>query len=178
MTLSLKLLLLLLFAFPLTPKLALGQSVQSESLRGLKGIRVVVGNVRTTNLPVNAKPDTPTPEEVKKEAEFWLKNFDINVVNSTDPNVASLHLTLMSEKDSNGANHFDLAVRLAQEVTLVRDPSIKMRAPTWDYSLLGTVSGTNPFEGVICRAVAPFINAFKLANGAKVPLDETAMCMQ
>src|SRR5437588_10422186 len=78
-----------------------------ESLRGLKVITVVVGNVRTVSLPVNSKPDTPTAEEVKTEAEFWLKKLGINVVTSTgNQKIPSLHLTLLAEKDSNGGNHF------------------------------------------------------------------------
>lgn len=175
---NLKLFLIVLFALPLTASVSIAQTSESESLRGLKAFRVVVGNVRTTSLPRNAKPDTPTSEEVKTETELWLKKFGVNTAESEDVNVPILYVTLLSEKDNDGVNHFNLGVHLTQMVTLVRDPSIKIRALTWGYDTGGSASGTRPFDGMICRAVAPFINAYLLANGARVPLDEAAMCMQ
>ena len=153
-----------------------------ESLRGLKAITLVVDRVQTVSLPVNAKPNTPTPEEVKAEAEFWLKKLGINLVSSTEnQKLPSLHLTLLAEKDNNGGNHFNFAVRLVQEVSLLRDPSLKIQAPTWNGTLLGYTSGYKPFEGLVCQAIVPFVTAYNSVNAPeKITYvgDESSVCLQ
>ena len=151
-----------------------------DSLRGIKAITLVVGRVQTVSLPVNSKPDTPTPDEVKTEAEFWLKKLGINVVTPTEnQKLPSLHLTLLAEKDDKGGNHFDFAVRLVQEVTLLRDPSIKVQAPTWNGSLRGFTSGHKPFEGLVCRAIVPFVTAYNSANAPEkmAHTDLSSVCL-
>src|ERR1700730_12220160 len=154
----------------------------TESLRGLKAITLTVDRVKTVSLPVNSKPDTPTAEEVKAEAESWLKKLGINLVSSTEnQKLPSLHLTLLAEKADNGGNHFDFAVRLVQEVSLLRDPSIKVQAPTWTGTLLGYTSGYKPFEGLVCRAIIPFVTAYNSVNAPeKITYlgDESSVCLQ
>ena len=182
---NLRIFLSILFVIAL-PNFAVAQGKVSdpsiESLRGLKAITVVVGNVRTISLPVNSKPDTPTAEEVKTEAEFWLKKLGINVVSSAEnQKLPSLHLVLLAEKDSNGTNHFDFTVHLVQEVSLLRDPLIKIQSPTWSGSLLGSTSGYKPFEGLVCRAIVPFVTAYNSVNAPeKITYvgDESSVCLQ
>ena len=180
-----RMLLLIAFLMALVPHSAAAQGKVSdpsiESLRGLKAITLIVDRVQTVSLPVNAKPDTPTAEEVKTEAEFWLKKLGINLVSSTEnQKLPSLHLTLLAEKADNGGNHFDFAVRLVQEVSLLRDPTVKVQAPTWTGTLLGYTSGYKPFEGLVCQAIVPFVTAYNSVNAPdKVMMvgSESSVCL-
>src|SRR5207245_2933998 len=116
-------------------------------------------------------------DEVRTEAEFWLKKLGINL-GSENQKGPSLHLTFLAEKDSNGGNHFDIAVTLVQDVTLVRDPSLKVRSPTWSGSLLGYTSGYKPFEGLVCRAIVPFVTTYNSVNAPDkmgLPGDESSV---
>ncbi len=178
-------LLSIAFLMALVPHSAVAQGKVSdssiESLRGLKAITLIVDRVQTVSLPVNAKPDTPTAEEVKTEAEFWLKKLGINLVSSTEnQKLPSLHLTLLAEKADNGGNHFDFAIRLVQEVSLLRDPTVKVQAPTWTGTLLGYTSGYKPFEGLVCQAIVPFVTAYNSVNApdkAMMVGSESSVCL-
>jgi hypothetical protein len=164
---NLRKLVLLSIAIAITQQAVSGQTRASdpsvESLRGLKGISVIVDRVQTLSLPVDSKPDTPSKEEVQAEAELWLKKLGINVVATPDQKTPSLHLVLLAEKE-NGRNHYDFTVRLMQEVTLSRDPSVKVQAPTWTGIMLGSTGTYKPFEDLVCNGIVQFVMAYNSVN--------------
>jgi hypothetical protein len=140
--------------------------VANQSLRGIKGVRVVVGSVDTFRRPVNATLDTPTAEQVKSEAEFYLKKFGIGVAASDSPDqtVPSLHFSLTAQKDDAGGNYYNLNVWLTQLVSLQRDPSIRVEASTWQHETFGYAIGSKPFANTVCRAVGMFALAYTYVN--------------
>src|SRR5438552_1750165 len=140
--------------------------VANQSLRGIKGVKVVVGSVDTFRRPVNAISDTPTAEQVKSEAEFYLKKFGIGVVasDSSDQSVPSLHFSLTAQKDDAGGNYYNLTVSLTQLVSLQRDPSIRVEASTWQYGSFEYSIGSKPFANTVCRAVGMFALSYTYVN--------------
>ncbi len=168
MILKRMLLVLLLLVCAMTSALAQrdDSDVGNQSLGGIKAVKVVVGAVDTFRRPVNATSDTPTTEQGKSDAEFYLKKFGIGVSTSdaADQNVPSLHLALIAQKDDAGGNYYNVRVWLTQPVTLQRDSSIRVEASTWEGGSSGYVIGAKPFANTVCRAIGMFALAYKYVN--------------
>ena len=94
---------------------------------------------------------------------------------------ASLHFTLVAQKDNSGANYYMLRVQLVQEVVLQRDPTIKVQAITWEGGSTGYSAGQKPFARTICHGVFGFVLAYNSVNApdkVKPPTIADMLCSQ
>ena len=141
------------------------RAAPDESLRGLAGVAVVIGEVGTHMHPVGAKADTPSPAQVRAQAEGQLRRAGIPVLDRGGAVGPALHISLVARKDDKGFNHYFVRVWLTQEVILPREPGSKVIATTWETGGAGYGAGFALFERAVCRSVAGFVRAYNEANG-------------
>ena len=152
---------LLLCGFTL---LAGDDPIARNSLRGIKGIYLGVDPLNTEAIKLGL-----TDEALKKVLEEKLSSRGIKVLAQQDiktPIYLFLNVTL---------NHppnapfwvYSLTLSLKQMVSLRRDPSVQMAAPTWALTKNG-LAGEKVFASAITKAAADvgdsFVTAFKAVN--------------
>jgi hypothetical protein len=108
----------------------IAQSSEKDSLRGLKGIYVLVerigGRVEQQGL---------TTSQLKTDAELKLRKAGIRVATrgeSLDSSVGTLHISVTANPTQSVPNLYQVSiiVELLQEVRLVRDPTITVVSAT------------------------------------------------
>ena len=138
--------------------------IARNSLRGIKGIFVGVDPLTTEAIKLGL-----TPDSLQKVLEEKLRSRGINVLAQQDiktPIYLYLNVTL---------NHppnapfwvYSLTLSLKQMVSLRRDASMQLAAPTWALTKNG-LAGEKVFATAITKAAADvgdsFVTAFKAVN--------------
>ncbi len=120
---------------------AQSDSSAKETLRGLKGIAVLIGSIS----PEMAR-DGMEEDQLRTDIELRLRRAGITVLKvvpkPTTPNGAYLYVSIDSFRSATGVYAFSVRVELLQEVSLTRNPSIKSVVATWKVGSTGLMSVT------------------------------------
>jgi hypothetical protein len=160
---------LFLFSTPIAR--ALDTEVSRSSLRGLKGVAVVI-----EELPTESEQNGLTVSAIRTDVELKLRQAGIVVAPLLDPATAgdaALMVDVGILPDSN-VNvpiwSFSIQVSLGQNAALLRDPSIFLPlATTWGVSGFGSVGKQNlrSVRDFVKDLVDKFINAYLTVNPKK-----------
>jgi len=130
-----------------------GNSEKRESLYGLEGVCLVVEGLN----PVIEKNGLAT-SRLQADVEEELSKVGIPVLpKEGEPTAPILYVNVNVHK-LDELFFYSIHVELHQLVTLVRDPSIEMQAPTWNVGSVGSVGSVNLYQ--IRGAVKEYIQAF------------------
>jgi hypothetical protein len=101
-----------------------------STLRGIKGISVEIDS-----LPEEVEKSGLTRDQIKTDTESKLRMASIKMVSEEEssllPGNPYLYVNVTALK-TYGLVSFILQVSLGQEVSLVRDPKIKLKTSTWE----------------------------------------------
>ena len=146
------------------PLLASDDQIARNSLRGIKGIYVGVDP-----LGLEVRKLDLTDEALKKVMEDKLRAHGIHVLEKQDlktPIYLFINVTL-NQPPNAPFWVYSITLSLKQMVSLRRDMSIQVPAPTWALTKNG-LAGERVFATAITKAVADlgdkFIAAFKAVN--------------
>ena len=143
-------------------ELTCGRTLQRESLYGLEGVGVLIENL---NLAIEkeglltSRLQTDVEEELSKAGIPVLSRREVG---PTDP---ILYVNVNAHK-LDELFFYSIHVELHQLVTLVRDPSIEMQAPTWNVGSVGSVGSANLYQirGAMKEYVNEFIKDYKATS--------------
>lgn len=160
------LLMLISTAIPFTKSYSQGSVEEILSIKGIEGV-----GVRVDEIDPEAAADGLNGDKLSSAVSNALKKAGIKVLSAAEsasaPGKPVLFVSVNTIKHTGDVYSFTVSLRLEQLVTLVRDQSIKMIAPTW--SVLGTGAsipeGLGPdVEKYVGLMVQKFIEDFKQAN--------------
>jgi hypothetical protein len=133
-----------------------------ESLRGIKGVRVVVEDVSA-----DAVRDGLTRDQIQTDVELRLRKAGINVVNNTPAARAILSIYAHLLKANGNLGYiYNCDVHLAQLVTANAN-GVSVVATTWSTGMLGGVESSNMPRTIrdnIGDLVDDFLNAYLSVN--------------
>ncbi|MGE0823746.1 MAG: hypothetical protein AB7G75_03350 [Candidatus Binatia bacterium] len=142
---------------------------KQESLRGLKGIGVVI-----EPLQPETEQDGLTQSLIRTDVELALRQAGIHVLSQeesvSEPGSPYLYINLNTVKSevlyAFTSYLYSLQVSFRQEVTLTRDPQIRVSAATWQSGVLGSISASNlqNLRKTIRDSLDQFINDYLAAN--------------
>ncbi len=142
-----------------------GETETRASMRGLKGVKVVVESIHE-----DAKA-LLTERQLQDSIETQLKEKSIALLNEADwknsPGAPTLYLNLSILKSSNGQYAYTITLQLIQNVLLDRDRSFSTRAATWDTSADGLAERdaiVSTINKSVDEAVKEFVNEFLAAQ--------------
>lgn len=142
---------------------------QQESLRGLKGVFVLVEAVDKDIEKLGL-----TRDQLYSDVELRLRKAGI-----PDPKTEGmaediikggtfpfLYVRVAAHKDASGLFAFSIEVDFKQSVTLTRDPTIKALGTTWESGSVGTVGASNlqMIREAVSNHVDKFIRDFLSMN--------------
>jgi hypothetical protein len=145
----------------------LDDSTNQESLRGLKGVRVIV---RMSASP-DAERDGITKDKLQTDVELKLRQTGIRVVSfeewkkTKEDGIGWLDLSVSALKHET-FYACNVQLKLMQPVMLSRDPSKKTFATTWSTGSVG-VFGMMRLEGIrkeVADKVDEFANNYLAVN--------------
>lgn len=110
----------------ITPSIIAQSSDEKDSLRGLKGVYVLVEKVSG-----RVEQQGLTTSQLKTDAELKLRKAGIRVATrgeSLDSNIGTLHISVTASPTQTVPNLYQVSivVELLQDVRLVRDPTISV----------------------------------------------------
>ncbi len=138
-----------------------GNSEKRESLYGLEGVSVVVeglGQVIEKEGLLTSRLQNDVEEELSKAGIPVLPK----VGGPTDPILyVIVNLHILDE-----VFFYSIHVELHQAVTLARDPSMEIQAPTWNVGSVGSVGSMNlhQIRGAVKEHVKEFIGDYKVTS--------------
>ncbi|MCC6543717.1 MAG: hypothetical protein IT392_04340 [Nitrospirae bacterium] len=150
----------------ITQVLAGDDALGLRSLRGLKGIRVVV-----EGLEPEAEKDGLIREQIRNDVELRLHKAGIKVYTKdefpTATGIPSLDVNVTAKKhNETSLYYYNISVNLFQRVALIRDPDINGFGTTWFTGWVGAVSSRR-IRNVrvhINDCVDEFISDYLIAN--------------
>ena len=133
-------------------ELTCGRTLQRESLYGLEGVCLVEG-LLTSRLQADVE------EELSKASITVLLRSEVGLA---DP---LLYINVNIHK-LDELFFYSIHVELHQLVTLVRDPSIELQAPTWNVGSVGSVGSMNLYQirGAVKKHIQTFIGDYQLTS--------------
>jgi hypothetical protein len=139
--------------------LAQTRDQQRESLRGLPGVEVVVGEIKS-----DAQVDGLSQESIRAAVELILRSKGIRVLTQSErsepPSKPYLYVSVGTDKQASGQYSFSATVELHQAVSLVYRPQHIMPAPTWFIpGKLRTVAQQNMRLWII-NSIEPIVREF------------------
>jgi hypothetical protein len=143
------------------PTVATQSASHRESLRGIKSLRVLVGDIDP-----EIEKEGLTKSQLQVDAELVLRKASIPVSASSDSDDPYLYVNLEVHKAKDLLYFYSLNVSLGQMVRLKRNPSIEMYAPTWQTSETGA-AGRNKLTGVrelVRDHIDKFVNDYLTVN--------------
>jgi hypothetical protein len=139
-----------------------------ETLRGLNGLRVLIGDLKP-----DAERDGLQKTTIQTDVELKLRLAGIKVLTQTEtmaaPGRPCLHIRVatLSPEPGPGLYAYFIEASLLQQVRLERNPSTTFGAVTWfTTSRIGTVGSSNlaTIRDAIKEEVDVFINAYLSVN--------------
>jgi hypothetical protein len=113
-----------------------------ETLCGLKGVMVFIEDVDS-----DVEKHGLTKNLLQKEVESRLRQADIPVLTRQEafntPGKAYLHLSLTTHNTGIDLYSYSIRIELNQDVSLIREPSIRTSATTWIANVVGIVGARN-----------------------------------
>ncbi len=146
----------------------LGQTKeQRESLRGIKGIRVVIEHISP-----DAGRDGLIREQLETDVEWRLRRSGIaGIILRPEEETFStpyLHVYVNAYKPRDSELYaYNVGVEFRQGVLLPRDLTIKTYAATWKSTEIGTVAGRKLSNGIkdsVADQIDKFINDYLTVN--------------
>ena len=153
--------------FLLITSSAFGQiNYEDESLRGLKGVFVII-----EGLSPDIEADGLKKEQIQTDVELKLRLAGIQVISQeewmNDTGGACLYVNVNDVKTKTDIYSFIVSVEFSQSVYLVRDPKIFSHGITWNVGTIGTVGKqyvSNYVRETIRDYVDEFINDYLSVN--------------
>jgi len=143
--------------------------LQRGSLRGLKGVGVVVESLQS-----EVERDGLTRSHIRTDSELALRQAGIRVLSEdeslNEPGSPYLYVNLTTVKSevlyAFTSYLYSLQISLRQNVTLTREPNTKVSAMTWQTSVLGSVNAADleNLRKTIRDSLNQFINDYLAAN--------------
>lgn len=135
------------------------QNHQKETLRGLKGVHVLIETIAR-----DAQRDGLTRSSLQTDVELKLRTAGIRVVTSEErfeePGWPSLYVNVNALASSTGNSYaYSIRVGLDQEVSLWRKPTIRATATTWISASVGIV-GVNRMRAAVRESVSDQVDEF------------------
>ena len=138
---------------------------QIESLRGIKGVNVLI-----ELLNPDIEKDGLKKEQIKTDVELKLRLAGIKVLNEeellNEPGQPYLHVNVNSNKSELGFYSFSITIELNQLVLLIRDLDTIFTACTWSTKTVGFagVEKVGQIRDYIKDDVDLFINDYLFVN--------------
>lgn len=146
-----------------------GDKDELESLRGLKGIYVLI-----ENLPADIEEKGGlTKDQIRTDIELKLRLAGIKVVSreerSTIPGWPCLYVNINPMKRKTELVVYAIQTELSQEVFLERNPNIQIKAITWSRGMIGTVGEAklSQIRTSLKDLIDEFINDYLSVNPTK-----------
>lgn len=149
--------------------LALAQEESSparESLRGLSGVSVLVGQ-----LAPDVKADGLSEEAIRTAVQQIIRSNGIRALSQADTKATGTGATLLVRANTMKPNTqqlyvYDVSVQFYQRVVLVNQPDYSMLAMTWESGVTGAVGSgrVRDFLNSVERQVKAFANDFLTVN--------------
>ncbi len=139
-----------------------GRTLQRESLYGLVGVYVLVeglGQVIEKNGLLTSRLQADVEEDLGKAG---IPELPRNEIGPTDP---LLYININAYK-LDEIYFYSIHVELHQLVTLAREPSIEIQAPTWRVGSVGSVGSANLYQirGDVKEYVKEFVSDYKATS--------------
>lgn len=142
------------------------QTLEQEKLRGLPGVSVLI-----EGMPVATKSEAIDQQQLKTEAELRLRRAGIRVFTFGEimhgglP-VPTLYVNFNAIEVTKGFYAVSLEVEVHDSICLLRDPSVKTIATTWDKGFLLAVRSDRIREvkDTLGDMIEEFANAYLAAN--------------
>ena len=137
-----------------------------DTLCGLKGVMVFIEDIDT-----DVENHGVTKSLLKKEVESRLKQADIPVLTTdevfTMPGKPYLYLNLTTHNTGIELYSYSIRIELNQDVSMIRDPSIRASATTWIANVVGVVGARNlpAVTEDVTQLTDKFIHDYVAANG-------------
>jgi len=139
-----------------------------QSLRGIEGIFVLIESIKA-----ETQKDGLTENLLRTDTELKLRLGRIKVLSGREfvgkggqapylyvnPNVLKF-----GTNSAYSYYSYNVSIRLFQEVSLVRDPKIKLDAATWSINIVGFTNKIEDIRTQVKNAVDRFINAYLSVN--------------
>ena len=113
-----------------------------DTLRGLKGVMVFIEDIDT-----DVENHGLTKGLLKKEVESRLRQADILVLTRDEafnmPGKPYLYLNLTTHNTGIGLYSYSIRIEFNQDVCIIREPSVKTTATTWNADVVGIVGAAN-----------------------------------
>jgi hypothetical protein len=138
---------------------------QRDSLRGLKGVEVVIESLRP-----DAQADGLSQEAIRTAVELILRSKGIQVLTRSEslstPATPYLYVKVSTYNHSSDLYAYAVTVEVMQKVSLAQRPQQMMSATTWEQGAVGTTGHSNirmVIDSVESK-VKEFANDFLAAN--------------
>jgi hypothetical protein len=165
--LGLTLMIFVILTIGITPLLAINGKANLATLRGLKGVGVII-----ENLPSEVEKAGLLKNQLQVEVEFKLRSAGIKVLTREEcaktPGEPYLYINININTSKTESNLYPYTVdaMLIQKVMLVRDPDNVSYAVTWSIGGVGSVDKSilSNLRANVEEVVDKFINAFLSEN--------------
>lgn len=138
---------------------------QRDSLRGLKGVEVIIESLRP-----DAQADGLSQEAIRTAVELILRSKGIRVLTRSEslstPAAPYLYVKVSTYNHSSDLYAYAVTVEVMQQVSLAQKPQQMMSATTWGQGAVGTIGHSNiriVIDSVESK-VKEFANDFLAAN--------------
>jgi hypothetical protein len=137
-----------------------------DTLCGLKGVMVFIEDIDT-----DVENHGVTKSLLKKEVESRLRQADIPVLTADEAfNMLGkpyLYLNLTTHNTGIELYSYSIRIELNQDVSMIRDPSIRASATTWIANVVGIVGASNlrAVTDDVTQLTDKFIYDYVAANG-------------
>ncbi len=125
-----------------TEKRSVPVAEPKDTLCGLKGVMVFIEDIE-----VDVENHGLTKSLLKKEVESRLRQADIPVLTADEafniPGKPYLYLNLTTHNTGIELYSYSIRIEFNQDVSMIRDPSIKASATTWIANVVGIVGASN-----------------------------------
>jgi hypothetical protein len=156
-------------AFPLY---ALDSEINRATLKGLRGVRVLV-----EDLAPEVEREGLLKDQLQKSVEERLRSAGIRVLTQEEAVKAPgepylyVNINISFAKGEEGICSYSIDVALIQNVTLVRIPKQASYAVTWSTGGVGLIGkkSLSELKGSVEEIVDIFVKAFFSVNPKKVP---------
>jgi len=144
---------------------AQAKNLHNESLRGLKGVEVIVEDIKP-----EAERDGLTRNHVKVAVELEIRKAGIKILTREEslsmPGSPYLYVNVNLFKHKPGVYAFNIFIGCHQTVALLRNSSIITHAPTWTRRTVGMIAMPNlrDLYAFIKDDINIFINDYLTVN--------------
>jgi hypothetical protein len=150
----------------LSPVLAIDADITRQTIKGLKGVNVIVEEIQP-NIQKYARKAGITKEQIQMDVEAKLKAAGFRVLEGDEwlktPGKPVLYVNINTHETEKYWYAYNVKVELKQVVFLEANPSIKTLAGTWSINMTGVANiGTlGIIKTSVNDLVGRFINACK-----------------